>query len=450
MYKKNRDKVPKKIAEKPGSGAKEIIEICRKYECTGSKMFRFIESPPVWYESKGIIIKDLDGNEYFDLFGGFAVANIGYCHPKVIKAIQEQAEKLIHCPSDFPNPMRAKLLTKLIEIAPKGLSRVAFNITGADANETAMKLAKSWTGRSEFLCFHGGYLGSTHATLAVGGKGSIRKDFHILAPAYFVPFPYCYRCAFRKNYPECDLECLRYIEYIFDNPLSSVGNIAAIIAEPIQGAGGTIVPPDGFLQGLRKICDEQNILLILDEIQTGFGRTGKMWAIEHWNVIPDLLVVGKGIGGGLPVSAVLGKDKILSVWEPGKHMSTFITNAFLHAAAVASIEVMQNEKLHKHAAKVGEYFLRGLHDVLEKYEIVGEIRGKGLLIGIELVKDRTTKKPAVEETKKIFIKGLKNGIILMPTGYYNNVIKISPPLIITKEQIDISLELIDATFKQVV
>lgn len=431
----------------PGPESKKIISVIRELEGSGTRTFVSDPPPMVLKSAKGARLKDPDGNEYLDLFGGYAVANVGHGHPKVIEAICAQARELIHCTSAFCNPVRANLMQKIAEIAPKGLNRILLGVTGTQANEVALNLSTTRSNKKEIIAFHGGYFGRSNAMLAISGTARIRARLGIEPRAHFVPYPYCYRCSFGgcDNPDEC--EVIDYIKEMLSSPASGVGNVAAIFAEPILGSGGVVVPPDGFLRKLSQACKEHDVLLVLDEIQVGFGRTGLMWASEYDEVVPDLMTIGKGIGGGLPVSAVLGREELMNFWEPDIHTTTFLTNPLIHSAAIAAIEVMQEEQIWKNSAELGKELLNTLISELDGHALVGEIRGKGLYVGIEMVNDKKKKTPAKEEVKKVQSQAKEMGLVLGLAGYYGNVIRICPPLTITRLELETALEKLIYIFK---
>ena len=435
--------------------AQKAVENIKRYESYGSMTIATTESewPLLFVEGKGATIRDMNGKEYIDFTsGGVAITNTGHCHPAVVEAIQQQAQKLIYCSSAVLNPLRAQLLEKIIEIAPSELKRMHFGISGADAIEIAIKLSRAFTKKTEIITFFGGYHGRTFGALALTPFKHMRMGFYPLMPGVIsVPFAYCYRCAFGKEYPECNLQCVNYIENLIKSTDTGVTEPAAIILEPIQATRGCIVPPNEFLPELRRICDETGLLLIADEIQTGFGRTGKMFAVENWNVVPDIMAVGKGLASGVPLSAVLTKEEIMKVWKgkPYEHSSTFAGNLLGVAAALATIKVIKDEQLVRRSAELGEYILKSLQDIASRHKLIGEIRGKGLLIGIELVKSDKT--PAAEETNELIIRSLRKGVWFSIVGAHpnRNIIKLAPPLVIDKTQVDKSLEVLDEALSEV-
>ena len=437
----------KKITH-PGPESKKVISVIRELEGSGTRTF--VTDPPtmVLKSAKGAWLKDPDGNEYLDLFGGYAVANVGHSHPKVIEAVCAQAHELIHCTSAFCNPVRADLLLKIAEIAPKDLNRILLGVTGTQANEIAFNLSTTRANKKEIIAFHGGYFGRSNAMVAISGNARSRVSLGIEPRAHFVPYPYCYRCSFGGCENPDGCKVIDYIDEMLSSPASGVGNVAAIFIEPILGSGGVVVPPTGFFKKLSQVCKDHDVLLVLDEIQVGFGRTGRMWASEHDGIVPDLMTIGKGIGGGLPVSAVLGREELMTFWEPDIYTTTFLTNPLIHSAAIAAIEVMQEEKIWQNSAELGKVLLSALLSELEDHSLVGEIRGKGLFVGIEMVKDKKKKTPAKQEIKKVQSRAKEMGLIVGIAGYYGNVIRICPPLTISRSELETALEKLIYIFKQ--
>jgi 4-aminobutyrate aminotransferase-like enzyme len=281
--------------------------------------------------------------------------------------------------------------------------------------------------------------------LGLNAKASFRRGLGVPPGAHFFPFPYAYRCPFGNRHDDpddCARECLAFLERALHDPASGLGEVAAVMVEPVQGNGGVVVSPPSFLPGLRRLCDEFGILLIFDEIQSGFGRTGRLWASEHWNVVPDLMTVGKGVGGGMAVSAVLGREGPMGALDPGQHTSTFLTNALTHAAAIAAIDVLIEEDLCRRSGALGEVLLSSLRVRLADHPHVGDVRGLGLFVGVELVADRKTREPAAKLAAEIQNRARNAGLIVGLSGYHNNVIKLAPPLVISREQIEIALSLL--------
>lgn len=351
----------------------------------------------------GAILYDVDGRAYIDCMGGYGTSLVGHCHPKVVSAIKEQCERLIACHGSLYNDKRAELAEKLVKIAPKGLDSLFLCNSGAEAVECAIKIAIKYTGKSEIISMVRGYHGKTLGALSATWNPKYREPFkNLLNPNFkFVPFG-------RLD---------RVEEAITENT-------AAIIVEPIQGEGGVHVAPNGFLEGLRKLCDERNILLIFDEIQTGFGRTGRMWASEHWGVIPDIMCISKAMGGGLPIGATLARKDIMSVLKVGEHTSTFGGNPLTCAAASAVIDVIIEERLVERAWNLGNRFKTMLNSMVEESKILREVRGLGLMLGLE----------ARVDIYDILMRAIERGVILLYSG--RNVIRFLPPLVISLEHLE--------------
>ena len=426
----------------------EIIEKANKYLIT--RMVKKIQ-PVVIEEARGAIIKDITGKEYIDCFAGISVVNSGHCQPKIVEAAIKQAKKLVHaCAYVYYIQPVIKLAEKLAEITPPSLQKTFFGNSGAEAIECALKLARKYTKKYELLALMCSFHGRTIGTLSITGQAGRRKyDMGpYLSGVSFAPPPYCYRCFFGREYPNCDTLCAESIRNVIDYSTSK--GIAAFIAEPIMGEGGIIVPPPDYFKIVKEILDENNILLIADEVQTGFGRTGKLFAIEHYGIEPDIMVMAKGIANGFPISASIARPEIGDSFEPGDHLSTFGGNPVSAAAALANIEFMLEERLPEKAYRKGEYIMKRLNEMKEKYEIIGDVRGKGLMIGIELVKDRKNKIPAIGETEKIRDLCREKGLLIGSGGVKGCTLRIQPPLIIENEQIDKALNILDESLKEVI
>lgn len=415
----------------PGPRARRVLERLRAAEGSGLRTSG-ADDPLVVETASGSIIRDPDGNAFVDLYASFAAANLGHAHPEVTAAIREQAGRATHISSGFGSEIRADLVEALVSIAPAGLDRVVLGVTGADANETAIKLARSATGRREIIAFSGGYFGRLAGVVGVDGKASFRSAAGLPPDAHFFPYPYPYR--WRHGPAEAaGAAALELVREALESPASGLGPVAVVVIEPVQGNGGVVVPPPDFLPGLRRICDEHGILLVFDEVQSGFGRTGRLWAGEHWDVVPDLLTVGKGIGGGMAVSAVLGGEAILGRWKPGTHTSTFLTNAVNLAAARTAIGVMTRERLWERSAALGAELLDRLRSDLVDVPWVGEVRGLGLFVGIEIVADRGTRAPDPGHSLRIREAALRAGVVVGGGGHFENVVKLAPPLTIDRD-----------------
>jgi diaminobutyrate-2-oxoglutarate transaminase len=397
--------------------------------------------PLVWARTEGSHVWDAEGNCYVDLYGGFAVANVGYCHPRVTEAIRMQAGVMTHCPSSAPSAVRAELYERLLAIAPSPLDRALLAVTGAMANETAVQLARAATGRTNVITFSGTYPGRTVGALRYAGKHAYREPFGIAADAHFVPYPDPYRSPWAAHGDPGDL-VLRLLEDALTDPASGVEPPACVLVEPIQGNGGVVVPPAGFLTGLRRLCDRAGVLLVFDEIQCGFGRSGRMWASEYEDVLPDLMTVGKGIGGGLALAAVLGRSELMTTWEPDAVTSTFLANALNAAAGCAAIDILGNEGLVERSARLGTRALGRLKDELAESQAAGDVRGRGLFIGLEIVGDRDSGLPDAEGARQAQAALRERGVLVGRGGRYGNVLVLSPPLVIEDEDLEHGLDAI--------
>lgn len=438
------------MTKPPGPRARELLE--RQKEVDSRAVYYPTVIPTAWEAGRGATIRDVDGNTYIDFVAGISVLNVGHSNPQVVEAVKRQLDKLTHA-LDIPTAERIALIEKLVQIAPEGLkgnSKVLFGgPTGSDAVEGALKLAKFNTKHHTFLAFHGAYHGMTSGALSVTSKKAFKTGFlPVLPDIHFAPYAYCYRCAFGKEYPECKMQCVRYVEYLFSDPESGFTDPAAIIVEPIQGEGGFIVPPDGYLKELRRICDENSILLIVDEIQTGFGRTGKMFACEYDGVTPDIMTIAKAVGGiGLPLSGCVIRRE-LDTWEPGGHLGTFRGNVLACVAGLAAINFTLERRLVERSAREGAHMLRRLKDLQQETKTIGDVRGKGMMVAAEFVEDKQTKKPAIELVKKVQARCLERGVLVWKAGHWPNVIRFLPPLVITHEHVDKGLDIFSEAVKE--
>jgi 4-aminobutyrate aminotransferase-like enzyme len=420
-----------------------VIERMRAIEGAGPRTAG-PDDPLVVEEALGSILTDPDGNRFVDLGASFAATTIGHSHPAVVAAIREQAGRAAHVSSAMVSETRVAFEEALLAIAPPGLDRVLLGLTGSDANDTALKLARTATGRREVIAFSGGYFGRGSGVIGLAGKATVRSAVGRDSDAHFLPYPYPYRWPFGA--PDTAGEgALSHVRHALEDPASGFGPVATIVVEPVQGNGGVVIPPAGFLEGLRELCDRHGIVLIFDEIQSGFGRTGRTWAAEHWGVVPDLMTVGKGVGGGLAVSAVVGRAAFLSHWTPGAHTTTFMGNAVSLAAGRAAIDVLTDERLAERSATLGARVLGRLTTALSDDSHVGEIRGLGLFVGIEIVSDRASRTPDAKRAASIRRWAFERGLLLGGGGHHENVVKVCPPLTIETELLDVAVELtIDA------
>jgi len=382
--------------------------------------------------AKGCTVEDVDGNLYIDFFGGAGVMNVGHSNPRVVQAAIQQIGELTHA-LDFPTPSRKLLIETLSAVLPKQLSRLSFGgPTGSDAVESAIKLAKYNTKRQPIIAFEGSYHGMTTGALSVTSGRHFREPFLPLAPeVHFVPYAYCYRCPFNKTPDTCHLECAQYLDHVLEDPHSGVGKPAAIVVEPMQGEGGSIVPPVSFLPKVRQICDKHEVVMIADEVQVGFCRTGRMFAFEHTGTIPDIVTMSKALGGlGLPISAIAYQEK-LNTWPAGQHIGTFRGNVVAYAAGAAALDFMVSRQLADHAFDLGRRMLDSLKELEKTSPVVGEVRGKGLMLGVEFVKDKATKQAWPEGAQGVRSACHRRGLLVEIGGHYNNVARFLPPLVLT-------------------
>jgi 4-aminobutyrate aminotransferase-like enzyme len=438
--------LPDIIAPPPGPRSRELAAELREYE-SPNVTFVSGEFPVFWEAAAGANVRDVDGNVYVDLTAAFAVAGPGHANPRVVAAIREQAGRLLHGMGDVhPPEVKVALLRTLAEIAPGGLRRSILASSGAEAVEAALKTVRMATGKSRVLAFHGSYHGLTLGALSVSGREDFRGPFagQLGVGAVFAPYPYAYRSALGDD-PEGE-QALRYVEHLLDTPGTGTEEIGAILVEPVQGRGGDVVPPDGWLPGLRRICDERGLLLVLDEVYTGLGRTGRWFACEHWGVVPDVLVMGKGLTGGFPFAACIGTDAVMDTWPRSTgeaiHTSTFLGNPVGCAAALASIAELREQKLVERSARVGAELLARLREQIGGHAKVGEVRGLGMMIGVELVRDRTTREPGPELAGRVVVEALRRGVLLLGGGIHGNVLSLSPPYVITEEQSEFAIGVI--------
>ncbi len=399
--------------------------------------------PFVMDHGKGSEVWDVDGNRFLDFMAGIAVTSTGHAHPKVVKAIQEQAEQFIHISSDFYHPKWSELAEKLNEVAPFDEAGVSFMTnSGTEAVETAIKLARYHTGRSNFIGFTGAFHGRTMGAVTfTASKPAYHGGFYpLMNGVVHAPFPNPYRpvldCKPSEDYGEA---VVRYIEDQILEHIVPPDEVAGILVETIQGEGGYIVPPRGFFPALRKLCDKHGILLIVDEVQCGMGRTGKWWAIEHFDVEPDMVTAAKGIASGVPLGACIARQSIMD-WERGSHGNTFGGNPIACAAALATFELIQDEYM-ENAAEVGQYTLDALEEIQARHPSIGDVRGKGLMIGVEFVENRETKEPAKHLYQRVVDLAFERGLLLLGCG--KSVIRVAPALSITRGEIDEGLQIFE-------
>src|SRR5438876_8616285 len=423
----------------PGPNAKRIIE--RDSQVLSPSYTRGY--PLVVERGEGAIVIDVDGNRFLDFNAGIAVVATGHCHPRVVKAIQEQAARLIHMSgTDFYYPNMVELAEKLAAIAPNGTARrVYFGNSGTEAMEAALKLARYHTGRHRFIAFTGAFHGRTMGALSLTASKAVqRRGFGPLVPGvHHTPYAYCYRCAYGKTPDTCGVECARIIETQLLKTIAPADEVAAIVVEPVQGEGGYIVPPRKFIEELERIARKFRMLLIFDEVQSGMGRTGRMWAADHFGAAPDIFAVAKGIASGMPLSATVARAEIMT-WPPGSQASTFGGNPVSVAASLATIEVLEKE-LVSNAAQVGEHMMNRMRSWPQRIANAGDVRGLGLMLAFELVKDKQTREPFPELRNRVVELAFERGLLVLGAG--DSTVRLSPPLIFTKDQADFALGVLE-------
>jgi 4-aminobutyrate aminotransferase len=426
------------IVPPPGPKAQAIIARDERWTSTS----HIKEYPLVVARGAGAMVEDVDGNRFLDFMAGIAVASTGHAHPVVVKAVQDAAARFLHiCGTDFYYEPMAALSERLAKVAPgTSKKRVFLSNSGTEAVEGAIKLARFATGRSGIVAFKGAFHGRTYGALSLtSSKVKQRAGFGPFLPdVHHVPYAYCYRCEFGKTFPSCELFCARAIE---DDLLArhvSPKNVAAIFVEPVQGEGGYIVPPPGYLKSLRELCDRHGILLVFDEIQSGIGRTGKMFAAEHFGVEPDILLSAKGLASGMPLGAIIAREKIMT-WESGSHGSTFGGNPVCCAAALATLDVVEGG-LVENARVMGERLLAGAKGLMARHARIGDVRGLGLMIGLEFVKDRKTRVPDPDLVRKIELESFARGLLLLSCG--KSTIRLAPSLGIDQPDVDEGLRIL--------
>jgi 4-aminobutyrate aminotransferase/(S)-3-amino-2-methylpropionate transaminase len=391
--------------------------------------------PVVVASARGRTITDVDGTEYLDCFSGISVVNAGHNHPRILEAARQQMEKLVHCCSYLYHvPVVGELAEKLAQVTPGNLSHSFFSNSGAEAIEGAMRLAKQATGRRELVALGYSFHGRTIGTLSITGNMARKKNNGpYLSGVAFGPTPYCYRCPLGLKYPSCDIACAHALKDVIQQQTS--GDVAAFVVEPMLGEGGIVTPPAEYLSIAARIFHDHGALLILDEVQTGFGRTGKMFGCEHSpDVAPDVLTMAKGIAGGFPLGAFTASPAIADAMKPGDHLSTFGGNPISCAAALANIAVIEEEGLVENAARRGSELMARFSQMQDRFRLLGDVRGRGLMIGLELVRDRVTKEPAPQEAKSVRSALRERGILVGIGGVLGNVVRVQPPLSITAEE----------------
>ncbi|GAB6148655.1 acetyl ornithine aminotransferase family protein [Stetteria hydrogenophila] len=439
---------PRILVEPPGPRAREVIE--RDGRVIMQSFTRWY--PLVARRGYGALVEDVDGNVYIDLNAGIAVLNAGHCHPRVVEAIKRQAERLLHYSlTDFYYEEAVAYAEKLLSLSPIRDGRVFFTNSGAESIEAALKVARGYFrgSRPYVVAFLGAFHGRTYGAVSLTASKPVqRRWFSPLLPGVIhVPYPYPYRCPFYTDDPEeCGERALAYLEGEVFTKLVDPEEVSLIILEPILGEGGYVVPPDNFLPGLRRLADRYGILLAVDEVQTGMGRTGRWFAVEHWGVTPDLIALAKAVGGGLPLGALIGRGEVMSL-PRGSHATTFGGNPVSVAAGMAAVQVLEEGGYVERALRLGGEVLRHFADLAEEAPLIGDVRGKGFMIGVELVRDRRTKEPAPRELAEVLKRSFKRGVLAIGAGV--STLRISPPLVIEEDLLWRAVEILSDVLREV-
>jgi 4-aminobutyrate aminotransferase len=420
----------------PGPKAQKMLKETKSYESMARGGGGF---PFVYDEGMGATVKDPDGNVCIDITAGVAVNAVGRCHPRVVETIQNQVGKLMHA-SDISNTRRTELAMKISEIMPEGLKGdciTYFNQGGSGAIETAIKFARKVTGRTQIIAFHGDYHGVWIGSGSLTTGDQYRKGYGPFIPGVIhVPYAYCYRCCFGLEYPSCDVQCAKYVDYVLNTPYTAADDVGLVVVETQQGEGGYLVPPPEYLPMIKEACEKHGALYLADEVQCGAGRSGKMWAIEYSGVKPDMLTWGKGMGGDMPMAGLTLRSDLAEKIVEGSQPNTFAANALSAAVCMTNIDIMteDNRALITRAGELGEQIKGWLWKGAEKTRTIGDVRGRGLFIGIEIVKDKETKEPPDRDFIIGIIMGMLNrGLVMVPCGRYGNVFRFMPPLVLTQE-----------------
>jgi 4-aminobutyrate aminotransferase len=425
--------------------SEEVVQKHRQY--LWPAVFNYYEQPLVADRGSMQYVWDLEGRRYLDFFGGILTISVGHANPKVTSRVKEQVDRLQHTATVYPNEQIVGLAEKLAQITPGKLQKSFFTNSGTEANEAAILVARMATGRYDVVALRHAYSGASALAKSVTAHAPWRRAGVISVGIAHAINPYCYRCPLGLSYPACDVRCAQDVENLIQTGTS--GAIAAFIAEPIQGVGGFITPPKEYFKIVFKIVKNYGGVFISDEVQTGFGRTGKKWfGIEHWEVEPDIMTCAKGMANGAPVGATIATAEVADQFK-GLTLSTFGGNPVTCAAARATIEVIEEEKLLENADAMGKHFREGLEELQKKYALIGDVRGMGLMQGLELVKNRQTKEPAPEATNQLMERARENGLLIGKGGLYGNVIRLSPMLNISKAEVDEALRILDKSLSEV-
>lgn len=433
---------PKISTPIPGPTTTALLEEAGNFESMTRGGGRF---PFVFAKGKGVTVLDPEGNLYIDMTAGVAVNSVGRVHPEVVAAIDRQSKVLMHG-SDISNTKRGELAKKLASVAPPGLRDnciTYFTQSGSGAVESAVKFAKRITGKHQIVAFHGAYHGTWHAANSLTTGDQYRRGYGpFMAGVIHLPYQYCYRCPFGLERSSCGMACAGYVEHVLNTPYTAADNVAAVIIEPLQGEGGYVPPDPEFLQAVRAACDRHGALLIADEVQAGAGRTGKMWAIEHAGVEPDMMTFGKGMGGDVPMAGLIMRRDLALQLDDHSQPQTFAGNAVSAEVCMTNINIIERDGLVQRAAEVGEEVMQRLKAAAQDLEIIGDVRGRGLMIGVELVANRETREPLhPDRTKDIVFAMLQRGVVMVPCGRYGSVLRLMPSLTIPRSYLNASIDI---------
>ncbi len=425
-----------------------VKNVVERYSRIFPRASRVTYAPIVPARAENARVWDIEGREYIDFLSDAAVQNVGHNNPRVVEAVKRTADRLLHFTFIYGFPVEPLLLAeKLAEIAPMGGVKVSLGLSGSDANDGAIKFARAYTGRRAVLSYLRSYYGSTYGAMSITGLDfEVRSKVGQLSDVHFIPYPNCYRCPFGKEPGKCRMECLEYLKEKFEGEVHADG-VAVLMAEPVQGDAGMVVPPKGYFKRLKRILDEHGILLAVDEVQSGLGRTGRWFAIEHFGVEPDLVTLAKPLGGGLPISAIIGRAEIMDSIPPMGHAFTLSGNPVASSAALAVIEEIEERNLLERAERLGKRAKRKLNAMKKRHELIGDVRGLGLMLGVDLVKDRETKERAYDEARKIVWRAYELGLIV--AFLQGNVLRIQPPLTIEEELLEEGLERLEEAIEDV-
>jgi len=424
----------------PGPRSAELHGRAEKYMKGYSSQVKLF---PVAFESgHGVTLTDVDGNKYIDFSSGIYVTNLGHGHPKVVEYIQKHTKQLMNC-HDYTTEIKTLFLEKLASMTPGDLNGIQMYCAGTEAVEAGMRAARAHTNKHEFFSFYGDFHGKTLSAVSLTETANYTSGPRATG-THLAPNGHCYRCPFAKTFPECNIFCVDALEKQIE--MEGTGNVAGVVLEPIQGWKGSVVYPDGYLQKIRKMCDKLGILMVVDEVLTCCARTGKLWCVDHYDVIPDIMILGKGLANGFPCTAFIIREEYTEVLEKISASTSYGGNPMASAAGLASLEVIEEENIVERSAKLGDFIMKRLNKMKDDHKIIGEVRGKGCLLGIELVKDRETKEPFIEGGNKVYQKAFARGVAWIPS---KQNLRMSPPLIMEEDLATKGLDIIEESISEV-